>query len=122
MSALLGGLARRILFDGRYEFVIPERITWEVKRYLPVLARKSGVSEEEVLTAFEQMPLEAVGDSLYAARFADVARLGLRDRKDQDLVALALVLDVPIWSHDKDLLSLSGVTVFVDGDLSSDAR
>jgi predicted nucleic acid-binding protein len=117
MSALLGGAARRILIDSRYEFVIPERITWEVKRYLPMLAGKSGVSEPDLLLAFEQMPIEAIGDAFYADRFADIARLGLRDRHDADLVALALALNAPVWSHDKDLLSLIGIAVLVDAQL-----
>jgi predicted nucleic acid-binding protein len=117
MSALLGGSARRILYDRRYRFIIPERTTWEVKRYLPFLAAKSRVSEADVLQAFEQMPLDAVGDRFYLHRLPDAHRLGLRDPNDADVVALALERGALIWSHDKDLLALSGVRTVMDGDL-----
>ena len=119
MSALLGGLALQLLYDLRYQFIIPERTTWEVKRYLPMLAGKSGVPESVLLLAFEQMPLEAVGDRHYMHRFPDVAQTGLRDPHDRDLVALALERNAPIWSHDKDLHALTGIKALTDRDLST---
>ncbi len=110
-------MARRILFDPRYSFVLPERTTWEVKRYLPLLAEKSGVSEEDLLLAFEQMPIQAVGDEQYRHRFRETEVLGLRDPRDRDLVALALVLDAPVWTHDRDLIDLAGIRTRTDRDL-----
>src|SRR4051794_39926349 len=117
MSALLGGLARRILFDLRYRFITPERTTWEVKRYLPLLSRKTGVSEPDLLLAFEQMPIEAVGDGRYLQELSQVPRLGLRDPHDSDLVALARTRECPIWTHDRDLLDFPAVRTVTDRDL-----
>jgi len=117
MSALLGGQALQILYDSRYRFLMPERTTWEVKRYLPFLASKTGVPEADILSAFEAMPVEARGDFHYLCHFPEVARLGLRDPHDRDLVALALAEHAPIWSHDKDLLNLQGIKAVEDGDL-----
>ncbi len=117
MSALLGGFARRIFLERPYRFLIPERTTWEVKRYLPLLSRKSGVSEADLLLAFEQLPLEAVGDSEYLHCFPTVVEMALRDPKDRDLAALALARGATVWSHDKDLLELSGLRTVTDHDL-----
>ena len=43
LSALLGGSARFILFDPRFEFVTAEFTLEEVERYIPRVSEKSGV-------------------------------------------------------------------------------
>jgi hypothetical protein len=57
ISALLGGKPHRILFDSRFQFITTERTTWEVKRYIPLLAKKLGLAELEILSAFESLPI-----------------------------------------------------------------
>ena len=103
LSALLGGKARTILLSRSFHFVTTEHTTWEVKKYIPVISEKSGISEKDILFAFERFPIITIDqrnydDTMIKADFL----IGKRDRKDVHVLALALKLKQPIWSDDKD--------------------
>lgn len=63
------------------------------------------------------MPVDWQGADVYS-RFRERAldRIGHRDPDDWPTVALALALDLPIWSQDKDL-TVSGLIVYTTGQL-----
>ena len=67
ISAPLGGRAFLPLFNDLFRCVTTERTTWEVKRYIPMIAERSGVPEEEILYLFETFPLEAYQSGFYEA-------------------------------------------------------
>jgi predicted nucleic acid-binding protein len=110
LSALLGGRARLILLSNKYYFVTTEHTTWEVKKYIPTVAKLSDVSEEELYFAFDRFPI-----LVYQAGDYDDKRklseklIGHRDLKDVDILALALKLKIPIWSDDKDFEAIEGI-------------
>jgi predicted nucleic acid-binding protein len=85
--------------------------------YLPSLARQRGLGLDEAQSALAAIPVEWHALDAYSP-FRDQAlqRIGHRDPDDWPTVALALALDLPIWSQDKDLEE-SGVTVYTTGQL-----
>ena len=107
ISALLGGKAREILYSDHFRICTTERKTWEVKRYIPFISQKTSVSEARVLRTFELFPVESFHDVFFTDRLPSAHTLiGARDETDVDLVALALKLQCPIWSHDRDFQDL----------------
>jgi predicted nucleic acid-binding protein len=89
----------------------------EVHRYLPLLARKKALDLEDLLIAFATLPIQVYHPAFYASRIAQAKKLiGDRDPDDVPLLALALALDAPVWSNDRDFEGL-GHPVFTTGDL-----
>jgi predicted nucleic acid-binding protein len=118
ISALLGGKARKILYSRSFRFLTTERKTWEVKRYIPMISAKTGVPEERVLRAFELFPIVAFQDSFFDEEKNHALELiGKRDPTDADLLALALKLNDPLWSHDHDFRNIQEITVVTIDDL-----
>jgi predicted nucleic acid-binding protein len=63
------------------------------------------------------MPIEWKAASDYDDQRAQAEqRIAARDPDDWPTVALALKLDLPVWSQDKDLAD-AGLQVFTTGDL-----
>ena len=104
LAALLGGKARRIFFETPIqEFAVPEATIREVRGYLPRLVLKLGVGRAVIENAFELLPLTPYTGRTYRKSVAEaVDRIGRRDPKDVDVLALALHLGVPSWSNDRD--------------------
>ncbi|MGA3323065.1 MAG: PIN domain-containing protein [Terriglobia bacterium] len=70
------------------------------------------MAEDVVLLAVGALPLTIVDRADYAAAIPEaMERFGQRDPDDAELLALALTLDVPLWSNDKDF-DRTGVTRF----------
>lgn len=112
ISALFGGKARQILYSSSFRFVTTERKTWEVKRYIPMIAAKTNVPEERVLRAFELFPIVAFQDSFFdEEKNYALELIGKRDPTDADLLALALKLQYPLWSHDHDFQTIKEIVV-----------
>ena len=95
------------------EFVAPQYLRSEVERHLPEIVARSGKSEatlravlEDLLSAIDLLPVEMYSNSLERAR--EIARRA--DAKgDEDYLAMALALDAPVWTLDKDFTRASGV-------------
>lgn len=67
---------------------------------------------------FELLPVMAVQPARYDLQLELANRLiGQRDPKDVHVLALALELDSPIWSEDRDFEGLPNVTVHKTADL-----
>jgi len=104
VSAVLGGRARLILASPAVEAVFTTAtVLSEVQEYAPILAAKKKLSAESILLAVSVLPIELVDPSLYRRKLAEARRrIGDRDPDDVDLLALALLLRVPVWSNDND--------------------
>jgi predicted nucleic acid-binding protein len=112
LSALLGGTARAILFSGKLKFFAPQHTLFEVEKYLPRVATKLGQSESHLFREFQLLPVVPVQPREYDSEMKKATDLiGPRDPKDVHVLALALRLDLPIWSEDRDFDRLAGVTV-----------
>lgn len=102
ISALLGGKPRFILFDPRFEFIANEFILREVKKYIPLISHKSGVSRDEIQKAISILPLNIVPADYYRDHINEATDLiGEIDKKDVDILALYLKEKTFLWSEDK---------------------
>jgi len=123
ISALFGGAALRVLTLGQATFVTAECITWEVARYIPLIAARSVqrgriVTEADVYDDFRALPLNAISHTAYSDRLPEARRLiGQRDPKDVDLLALALELGTPAWTHDRDFEGIPQIRVVTTAEL-----
>jgi predicted nucleic acid-binding protein len=85
------------------EFAVPEVTITEVRRYLPQAALKIGVEAAILEFALDLLPLTAYSARTYRQSIADARRrIGKRDPKDVDVLALTLHLGLPLWSNDRD--------------------
>jgi len=97
--------------------VATEAVAEEIARHLPRLATKRGLDQALLVAALQVMPIEwrAAADYEDQRSLAE-GRIAARDPDDWPTVALALKLDLPVWSQDKDLTD-AGLQVFTTGDL-----
>lgn len=102
ISALLGGKPRFILFDPKLEFITNEFILKEIKKYIPLISRKSGVPRIEVKKGIFLLPLKIVPTSYYKEQIEEAENLiGDIDKEDVEVLALYLKEDTFLWSQDK---------------------
>jgi predicted nucleic acid-binding protein len=104
LSAVLGGAAARVLRHSRVEAVMAAAPALdEVHEYAVVLARERGLKVETLLTAVVTLPVSVVDRDDYAASLPEAARrMARRDPDDVETLALALHLQLPVWSNDDD--------------------
>ncbi|MFZ0320288.1 MAG: PIN domain-containing protein [Candidatus Sulfotelmatobacter sp.] len=104
LSALIGGRARLLLTHPQVREVFTTWHTFaEVEEYTPVLAKQKRLPSDILLLAMAALPVTIVDRAQYAKSIADATkRIGRRDPEDIELLALALHLQIPIWSNDRD--------------------
>lgn len=118
VSALLGGLAREILFSGKITCLASQHTLFEVEKYLPRAAKTIGCSELTLWREFELLPVIAVQPREYDSELKRAMDLiGQRDERDVHVLALALRLRFPIWTEDRDFEGLLHVAVHKTADL-----
>ena len=118
LSALLGGKAWTILLSGKFKFITTEYTTWEVKKFIPRVAERTDVAEEELLFAFEHFPITVFQARAYDdTRLAAEKLIGKRDPKDVDILALTLKFDAPVWSEDDDFEGIRGLKLYSTSDM-----
>lgn len=89
----------------------------EIARHIPRLASKRRLDPALLLAALQVMPIDWRAAADYDARRQDAEqRIAARDLDDWPTVALALTLNLPVWSQDKDL-TVAGLDVYTTGDL-----
>jgi predicted nucleic acid-binding protein len=118
LSAVIGGRAALALRNPQLGEVVTTAHTFaEVEEYAPVLARKRHLPADVLLLAVAALPVEIVERIEYAKKLPQAQRLiGGRDPDDVALLALALHLQIPIWSNDRDFEN-AGIEVFTTEDL-----
>jgi predicted nucleic acid-binding protein len=115
---LIGGRARLILASLHGPACAStQAVAEEIARHLPHLAAKRGLDEAQLLAALQVMPIKWKPATDYEDQREEAEkRMAERDPDDWPTVALALTLDLPVWSQDKDL-TVAGLEVFTTGDL-----
>lgn len=118
LSALIGGRARLVIAsDHGPRCVAAEAVAEEIARHIPRLAAKRGLDPALLLAALQVMPIDWKVSADYADQREEAEkRIAARDPDDWPTVALALSLDVPVWSQDKDFTDI-GLEVFATGEL-----
>ena len=118
LSALIGGRARLVLASVHGpRCVAADAVASEIVGHIPRLAEKRGLDRALLFAALAVMPVEWKVEVDYDRQRDEAqSRIGQRDPDDWPTVALALELELPVWSQDKDL-PVAGVEVFTTGDL-----
>jgi predicted nucleic acid-binding protein len=116
LRAVMGQRVRALIHDyaASVNFYAAELNVLEAERYIENLAHKRGLSMdvcehvlEATLSALQIFTTETISD------FKDLAleRIQEKDPNDWPALAIALKLDCPIWTEDKDFFG-SGVAVW----------
>lgn len=113
LSATIGGRALKIFLSlSATDFAVTEEVIREVKEYLPILADKRGLQTPEMLAILALLPLTQHPKALYEAHLPQARKLiGARDPDDVETAALALALNAPIWTNDRDFEGL-GIKIY----------
>jgi predicted nucleic acid-binding protein len=119
IRAVFGERVRQILeaYEDEVAFYAPEVCFRDVERYIPDIAERRSFDSEmasSVLQGIRRI-VQPVDRSLYeeyeqAAR----ERIGGRDADDWPVVALALLLEAPIWTEDQDFFGTGIATWTTD--------
>lgn len=118
IAALIGGSSREIFFDRKFGFITTEFTIEEVKKYFPVIAKKAGTSEELVSLAFSLLPVKIYPKQFYYHKIRKAKELiGKKDKKDVDILALALISQSPLWSQDKHFEGIVQIKLLKTKDL-----
>jgi len=103
---LLGGAARRVFFEcpNDTEFVTSSFTMEEVSGKLEEIAKKTGSTEEELVTILAVLPIDVRGEEEYVATLSRAeSEIGSRDPKDVPLLALYYAVGGDwIWTDDDD--------------------
>jgi predicted nucleic acid-binding protein len=104
LSAVIGGRAALVLRHEQVEQVFtPASAYDEVFEYLAPLAKKKRLHLDTLLLALAALPVTVVDRSEYEHHLAEAKRrMAKRDPDDVDVLALALDLNLPVWSNDND--------------------
>lgn len=104
LAAVLGGRARAILQHPKIdELLAAEATVAEVQEYAVILARKRRLSLDTLLLAIAALPVTVVEQDVYCSALPRARKLiAKRDPDDVDVLALALHMNLPLWSNDND--------------------
>ncbi len=105
LSAAVGKAAARVFRDFHVEVHVTRFNCDEVEEYLPELARKYRLSSSLAALRWGLLGLQVHEEDDYAGQLGSAAvRMAARDPDDAHPLALAMALDLPVWSNDDDLL------------------
>jgi len=104
LAAIAGGRTKLVLEHPRIEEVLtPSPVLDEVYEYIRDLAVQKRLPEALLLMTLTSLPVTVVERKDYAGSLPEAARrMQDRDPDDVDLLALALQLEIPVWSNDND--------------------
>ncbi len=115
IRGILGEQVSRLLaqYNDQVRFFTTDVCYEEVRRHLPTILQKRGMEPAPFLQAIDL--LEAVVAPLTAEIYSEFeveskSRIAARDEQDWPLLALALALDCPIWTEDKDFFGTGVAT------------
>lgn len=112
-----GSFTKGLLVDQDLEFFAPEFALQEINMHRNEILEKTGISPEKFRESKRDMAIfvEFVPLEEYSKFLKQAAPIP--DKDDIDFVALALKLNLPIWSNDPHLKQQSQVKVFTTREL-----
>ncbi|MBI1812137.1 MAG: PIN domain nuclease [Nitrospirae bacterium] len=117
LSAVAGKAALRIFLIEEIEVVTAQFNIDEVREYLGVIAEQYSLSEEILESQLKLLPLKIYPKHFYEDFIPKAAKkMSGRDEDDVELLALAMKLNVPVWSNDGDFKG-SGVELYTTAKL-----
>lgn len=116
LRAVLGQRVRQLLekYEDEARFYTPDVCFQDAQKYIPVVSGERGFDVDLGLSVLDQIArvVERVDRSLYEEYEGTArGRVDLRDPDDWPVVAVALLLDLPIWTEDQDFFG-SGVATW----------
>lgn len=116
LRAVLGSRVPQLLeaYEEVARFYSPDVCFQDARKYIPRLSERRGLDSALALSILEQVSrmVATVDKSLYE-EFEQLARerVEARDADDWPVVAVALMLDLPIWTEDQDFFG-SGIATW----------
>lgn len=105
LQAVLGSRASEVFrcLESRVRFHTALPVFAEVLEYIPILSEKKSMGLNDLFVALQMLPLEIHELHFYQQEYEEARkRIGKRDPDDVPLLALAMKLQCPIWTNDKD--------------------
>lgn len=118
---LVRGTTRSLLLDTQMELYGPEKMLEEVEKYRDLYREKAGYTEAEV-----DALLTVIGGEIHTVPrglFSDDVRraedlIGEKDPDDVPFLALAIHLNVPVWTDDTDFQHQEEVEILTTPELA----
>jgi len=115
ISAVLGTKVGTLLatYAESVAFMAPDIVYADARRHLPGIVERRGIAPEHALNALGLLEpvVTPITETAYApARDEALMRIGGRDADDWPILALALVMDCPIWTQDQDFFGTGVAT------------
>jgi predicted nucleic acid-binding protein len=116
LRAVLGQRVRELLeaFEDTVTFYSPDVCFDDARKYIPDVSSRRRIDPLPGLAVLEEVSniVESVDQSLYEDfETVALARVTPRDPDDWPVVAVALLLDFPIWTEDQDFFG-SGIATW----------
>jgi len=103
ISAFLGGKPRFLLFEPKFEFIAAPPALKEVQKHIPLISKKSGISEKEIREGLKLLPIKIMPLSYYREQIREAREIMKDiDESDTEILALYLKEKTYLWSEDKD--------------------
>jgi predicted nucleic acid-binding protein len=108
LGAIAGRAAARVFRECPDILVVTTRVTFgEVRWHLAEFAERYELDIDKLHEITDNLPMVHYGYREYRSHIEEARRyLEYRDPSDVGLAALALKLDVPVWSNDNDFREL----------------
>ena len=115
IRAVLGKKVRELIQNHAAQvlFFTPDLCYDDALKYLPILFEKRKLPPDDALTVLDQLSslIQIVDSSLYSLHEQEAKnRIAIRDLDDWSVVAVALMLDCPIWTEDNDFFGTGVAT------------
>lgn len=115
IRAVLGQKVRQLFvaFSDKVAFITPQVYVDDAYRYLPNLLLKRGVDPQQALLFLQElMTIIQVIDDVLLEDYQLFAKKLLRQRDENDwpILAVALLLNCPIWTEDQDFFGVGVAT------------
>ncbi len=115
IRAVLGQKVRQLFvaFSDKVAFITPQVCVDDAYRYLPNLLLKRGVDPQQALLFLQElMTIIQVIDDVLLEDYQLFAKKLLRQRDENDwpILAVALLLNCPIWTEDQDFFGVGVAT------------
>ncbi len=92
-------------FAPKVQFFTPDVCYEDAEKYLPLIFEKRNLPTEDMFDVLERLTclVQLVDSSLYSLHEQEAKkRIAVRDVDDWSIVAVALMLECPIWTEDAD--------------------
>ena len=110
--------SNKLMREYNLELFAPENLVEELKKYSEIICSKSGISEEKFLENISMLS-RLIELKNAPSDFEDKARRLVKHESDAPFLALALELNIPIWSNDEHFKEQCSVKVFTTEELKN---